>query len=123
MKLDHLVILLADLKTHLKFYETLLPLIGFEKKREHVFGNQDGIFIDLKQAKEAGYEYRRFAPGLNHMGFVAPERESIAKVSQAMSEAGFDVPEVQTFEEGEAIFFKDPEGMRIELAFYFTPVE
>jgi hypothetical protein len=32
-----------------------------------------------------------------------------------MRDAGYEVPEVQNFGEGVAVFLKDPDGMRIEI--------
>jgi catechol 2,3-dioxygenase-like lactoylglutathione lyase family enzyme len=118
MKLDHIVILFSDLEAGLPFYETLLPLIGFRKTRDHVFGNEDGVHLDLKQASLPEQRYRRHAPGLNHLGFTAADRAAIESVQQAMSAAGFEVPEIQEFSDGSAIFLKDKEGMRIEIASY-----
>jgi lactoylglutathione lyase len=118
MKLDHIVILLSDLEAALPFYETLLPLIGFTKTRDHVFGNEDEVFLDLKQAANAAHRYERYAPGLNHLGFTAPDRKALKAVRQAMAAAGFEVPEIQEFGDGRAVFFKDAEGMRIEVASY-----
>jgi catechol-2,3-dioxygenase len=118
MKLDHIVILLADLEAGLPFYETLLPLIGFTKTREHVWGNTDEVYLDLKQANQPEHRYQRHSPGLNHIGFTAPGREAIEAVQQAMAAAGFEVAEIQEFGDGSALFLKDLEGMRIEVASY-----
>lgn len=118
MKLDHIVILLSNLESNLPFYEALLPKIGFTKTKANVFGNADGNYIDFRQAEDPEHEYRRFSPGLNHIGFTAPDRETIVRIQSEMVEAGFEVPEIQEFPDGSAIFFKDNEGMRIELASY-----
>ncbi len=118
MKLDHMVILLSDLESNIRFYEVLLPKIGFKKDRDYVFGNADGVYLDFRQAEYSEHEYRRFSPGLNHLGFTAPDRETIVRIQSEMAEAGFDVPEIQEFPEASAIFFKDSEGMRVELASY-----
>jgi lactoylglutathione lyase len=118
MKLDHIVILLSDLKRNLGFYEALLPLIGFTKERDHVFGNKDGLYLDFKQSQLPEHSYQRYAPGLNHLGFTAPDVETILDIQSKMSKAGFDVPELQHFPGSEALFFKDAEGMRVELTNY-----
>ena len=121
MKLDHIVILLADLESNLGFYETLLPLLGFEKTRDHVFGNEDGLFLDFKQAGQPDHTYQRHAPGLNHLGFTATDSAAVVAVQSAMAKAGFEVPGIQHFPDGDALFLKDAEGMRIEVASYHTP--
>jgi lactoylglutathione lyase len=115
MKLDHLVILLSDLEANLPFYETLLPLLGFEKTRDHVWGNEEGSYLDFRQAREPEHGYHRHAPGLNHLGFAAPDRAAIERIAAAMSAAGFEVPAIQEFPDGSAIFFKDADGMRVEV--------
>ena len=52
------------------------------------------------------------------MRFTAPDRQTLARLQFTMSEAGFDVPEIQSFDDGSAIFFKDHDGMRIEVGVY-----
>ncbi|NNL94667.1 MAG: glyoxalase [Xanthomonadales bacterium] len=118
MKLDHMLILLSDLANHIGFYDALLPMMGFEKQRDHVFANDDGVHLDFRAAEDPDHEYRRFSPGLNHLGFTAPNLDVLEKLRAEMSRKGFMVPDIQQFEDGHAIFFKDPEGMRIEVGYY-----
>lgn len=118
MKLDHIVLLASDLAGSLEYYELLLPLMGFRKTGDHVFADEGGISIDLRQAGDADHEYRRYAPGLNHLGFTAATLEDMAQVEHALREAGYPVPERQSFGDDVALFLKDPDGMRIEIAVY-----
>ena len=118
MKLDHIVLLLGDLDRSLPYYEALLPLLGFAKNRNHVWGSSDGLYIDLKQASEPDHGYRRYGVGLNHLGFTAPSREALEEVAKAMRRAGFEVPEIQTLGRDTALFMKDPDGIRFEITFY-----
>ena len=118
MKLDHIVINASDLEASLPWYEVLLPLIGFSKSRDHVFGNDDGLFIYLRQASESHHTYQRFGPGINHFGVVAENVDRIQSVRDAMIGAGFDAPELQTFPDGKAVFFADADGFRIEIGCY-----
>ena len=118
MKLDHIVLLLGDLEASLPYYEALLPLLGFARSRDHVWGNDDGVYLDFKQATEVGDGYRRFGVGLNHLGFTAPSREALGRVAAEMAAAGFEVPEFQTFGSDIALFMKDRDGIRFEITFY-----
>lgn len=118
MKLDHLVIQLSDRAAGLPFYEALLPLLGLSKTRDQVFANEDGTHLDFRQAREPEHTYRRYAPGLNHLGFTAPDRATLERIRQAMAAAGFEVPEIQDYPDGSAIFFKDADGMRVEVGTY-----
>ncbi len=115
LKLDHIVLLLSDLKRCVPFYDRLLSLLGFEKLREHVFVNAEAIYFDLRQAVEPEYGYNRNAPGLNHLAFAATNRAQIVEIGEAMAAAGFEVPAIQEFSDGCALFLRDADGMRVEL--------
>ena len=116
--MDHLVILVSDMNRSLHFYGTLLPLLGFHKTSGMLFANAQGITFDFRQAVKTATPYERYAPGLNHIGFTAASREQIEAVLEHMRTQGFAVPEIQNLEGDQAIFFKDPDGMRIELTAY-----
>lgn len=118
MKLDHIVILVRDLDASLPWYAAMLGAIGFAKQRDRVWGNEDGLFIDLKQADPDTADYARYAPGLNHLGFTAPDLAALDRVRAEMAQAGFDVPEMQYHGCETATFFRDPDGMRIEVTHY-----
>lgn len=115
MKLDHIVLFLSELDRCVSFYDALLPLLGFRKLRDHVFVNTEAVHFDLRQASEPERGYHRFAPGLNHLAFTAESREHIERIGGAMAAAGFDVPAIQEFPDGSALFLKDLDGIRIEL--------
>jgi len=68
MKLDHLVLLASNLADSTRHYGIILPVLGFEKSRDGVWINSDGIAIDLRAAEDA-QAYKRYAPGLNHFPF------------------------------------------------------
>lgn len=117
MQLDHLVVMVRSLERSLPWYGAMLDAIGFEKTRDHVWWN-GAVAIDLKEAEPGTHDYQRRGPGLNHLGFTAPDRAAFDHVRHAMQSAGFDVPETQQFGSEIATFFKDPDGMRIEVALY-----
>ncbi len=117
MQLDHMVVLVRSLERSLPWYSAMLGAIGFEKTRDHVWYN-GLVAIDLKEAEAGTRDYERRGPGLNHLGFTAPDRSALDAVRAAMAEAGFEVPDVQTFGAEQATFFKDPDGMRVEVTVY-----
>ena len=115
MKLDHIVLYLSDMERCVPFYDALLPQLGFEKLRDHVYANAESIHFDLRPASEPERGYHRYAPGLNHIAFTADSRERIVEIRDAMAAAGFEVPEIQEFSDGSAIFLRDLDGMRVEV--------
>jgi catechol-2,3-dioxygenase len=118
MKLDHVVLLVGSLERSLPYYEALLPMIGFEKSRDHVWGNGDGVYLDFKEATEPGDGYRRYGIGLNHLGFTAPSKEAVEAIAEGMRKAGFEVPALQRLGNSWALFMKDLDGMRFEITYY-----
>ena len=55
MKLDHIVLYLSDLDRCMPFYDRLLPLLGFEKTRDHVFANAEAIDLSFEPGSTAAY--------------------------------------------------------------------
>lgn len=113
-----MVIMVRSLETSLPWYEAMLGLLGFAKTRDHVWANAEGVAIDLRQANAGTADYGRYAPGLNHLGFTAPDKAAMDEVRKGMAAAGFDVPDMQHFGPDSATFFRDPDGMRVEIAVY-----
>ncbi len=118
MKLDHMVVMVRSLEASLPWYTAMLGAIGFAKTRDHVWFSDDGLAIDLMQAEPGTRDYERRGPGLNHLGFTAPDMAALDRVRTAMAAAGFDVPQKQHFSTETATFFKDPDGMRVEVTVY-----
>lgn len=117
MKLDHIVLMVRSLESSLGWYECLLAKLGFEKTRNNVWYDGE-IAIDVKEADPASRDYERYGPGLNHLGFMAPDEAALDSVRDAMARAGFAVPEKQRLGSDIATFFKDPDGLRIEVTVY-----
>ncbi len=118
MKFDHIVLLASDLDASLPWYAAVLGAIGFRKTREHVWLNEADQAIELKQAVDPEHEYRRHGVGMNHVAFTAASLEEIERVAAAVRDAGFEVAAIQSFDADCALFLKDPDGMRIEIAAY-----
>lgn len=117
-KLDHLTLLGRSLEKSRAFYATLLPLLGFSESKPGIFGNKEGLFIQLLAAKEGTSDYARYAPGLNHMGFCADGPESVQHIRDCMEQAGYQVPPIQILDGATALFIPDPDGLRIEITYY-----
>ena len=116
MKLDHVVIAASDLERSAAWWSAVMAAVGFGATRQWVWVNAQGIAIDLRQAQEPEHAYQRFGPGVNHLAVAAPSREAVDTVRAAVAEAGFDVPALQHFGESVALFLRDPDGLRLEVA-------
>jgi lactoylglutathione lyase len=118
LKIDHVTLLVGSIETSMPYYETLLPLLGFFKKRDHVFTDGEGFFFQFGQAEHDTPPYRRYGAGMNHLGFAAPDAATVHRVREAMAVAGFPVPEIQKLGAATALFMKDPDGIRFEVTHY-----
>ena len=118
LKIDHVTLLVGSLEASMPYYDTLLPLLGFAKKRDHVWTDGQGFFFQFMQAHDGMPPYQRYGIGLNHLGFAAPDVETVHRVRAAMAAAGFPVPEIQCLGAATALFMKDPDGIRFEITHY-----
>ena len=119
--LDHIVIYAADTTASGRFYARLLGMLGFEKRRNHVFA-RDGLFIDIRAALHDSPPQSRGQRGVDHIGFKAATRGAVDQVHASLHEAGFE-GRLITFENGDyALFLPDPDGVRIEITCYADPL-
>jgi catechol 2,3-dioxygenase-like lactoylglutathione lyase family enzyme len=118
MKIDHITLMVSSFDNSMPFYEHLLPLLGFSKKRNHVWTDGEGFFFQFLQAKPGTSPYQRYGAGMNHLGFGAASAGQVHAIRAAMQAAGFEVPDVQNLDGAVAIFMKDPDGMRFEITCY-----
>jgi len=118
LKVDHVTILVKSLNDSMPYYSQLLELIGFIKLRDFVWTDDNGFFLQFNQAKDGSSKYERYGAGMNHIGFSAPSSEFVINVQSKMKAAGFDVPDIQHFDGVDALFMKDPDGIRFEITYY-----
>lgn len=117
-KLDHVTLLVSSLQASMPYYDALLPLLGFTKRRDHIWHDGSGFYFQFREAEPGTRPYERYGAGMNHLGFGVPDEETVARIRSAMEEAGFAVPEIQNFGGASALFMKDPDGIRFEVTYY-----
>lgn len=125
--LHHVEINVSDLASSRAFYDWLLPLMGYTPYQEWKQGfsyrlNETYLVFVQTEAAFLDRPYHRKAPGLNHLAFHA-DPALIQRVSQALAQKGipFLYPDRHPYAAGEnalALFFEDPDRLKIELAAY-----
>jgi lactoylglutathione lyase len=118
LKVDHLTLMVGSLAASMPYYDALLPLLGFEKLRPHVWSDGTGFHLQFFQAKPDTRPYERYGAGMNHLGFSAPSAAAVEAIRGAMDRAGFPVPEIQNLGGATALFLRDPDGIRVEVSHY-----
>lgn len=117
---DHVVLLATSLEASLPYYDALLPLLGFEKFKDHYWRSPHVFIIQLLEARPGTRPYERYGAGVNHLGFSVESAAAVRDVRAAMEARGFAVPDIQDLGGVTALFMKDPDGVRFEIS-YFPP--
>ncbi len=121
MELDHLVLTVSNLATSVAHYDRVFPLLGFRKDRDHVWTNEQHIFVELRQARDPGHAYVRQGVGLNHLGVRAQSRAHVDQLVASLRAAGVDAPAPMVIDEAYVCFVPDPDGIRIEIGYDPAP--
>lgn len=128
----HIDLNVTDVSASRAFYGLLLSFLGYAQvtdKPDHCewdlmpdAGGRPGASIGIKQcdAEEAGHVHRRYAPGLHHLAWRAESREAVDAVHRLAVEAGvtvLDAPAHYPQYSGDyyAVFFEDPDGIKLEV--------
>ena len=124
--LNHISLNVNDIAKSRAFYDRLLPALGYRLLYEQpdTFGytGADGLKLYFSVAKPEvrGEAFNRYRVGLHHLALNAPDRAFVDAVHKKLVEWGvtiLDAPaEYPKYEPGYyAVFFLDPDGMKLEV--------
>jgi len=125
-RIHHIDLTVSDLAAATAFYEAVLPLMGFRRLPDAPEGpiwTGESVEIGLQAARlQRGHD--RYAPGLHHLAFRAPGRPDVDRTYSQLRALGvrvLDAPaEYPAYGPGYyAVFFADPDGIKLEYA--YTP--
>lgn len=113
------------------FYAPVLGFLGYEKVEDTPeftlwWSPALQAGVNLWQAKPAlaGRAHDRYAPGLHHLAFAAESRAQVDALHRLLGEIGaavLDPPAEYEYTPGYyAVFFADPDGIKLE--YVFTPI-
>jgi glyoxylase I family protein len=131
----HVDLTVRDPKASFALYNAVLTLLGYrlDRESERGFGweldTQYGSHsIDLVRASPEGAarEHDRFSPGLHHLAWRLDSREDVDRMHDLLVRIGAEVldapAEYPQYNRGRgyyAVFFSDPDGLKLECV--FTP--
>ncbi|MCK1994790.1 hypothetical protein GW626_19475 [Peribacillus muralis] len=123
--LHHIELYVSDLERTVDFWGWFLEEMGYESFQEWESGKSwrlGGMYIVFVQAKTRFLDvpYHRGRVGLNHLAFHASSRQQVDEVTRKLEDRGISVlyADKHPFAGGEnhyAVFFEDPDRMKVEL--------
>ncbi len=127
--IHHVDLSVRDIAASTAFYDRLMPLLGFRRVTASPDGSPSwggaGVEIGLQPARSPG-GYDRYAPGLHHLAFTAPSRGAVDDLHRRLVDLGVtvldapaDYPQYAPDTGYYAVFFADPDGVKLEYA--YTP--
>jgi catechol 2,3-dioxygenase-like lactoylglutathione lyase family enzyme len=141
--LDHIDMSISDPERSIPFYAAFFGALGYKRYRsdEAGFGGPkptraawfmrrpDGGFFALEvrpaSSESRGRAHDRYAPGLHHLAFQAESRKAVDEIHEAMRAAGARVLDPPADYGGKpgymegyyAVFFADPDGIKLEVVY------
>ena len=120
--IDHLVISVGDFETSKKFYAPLMAFLGFDVEAEYegsMMGWANGktlFWIAAADAEGRKHKYRKGDIGFHHYAFRLRSRADVDALQAYLEEQGATIvdPAGEYYDDYYAVFFLDPDGMKLE---------
>ncbi len=127
---DHLDLVVSDLERSLSFYTQLLGPLGFTRtseiegergERVVYIGGSGGPAVSLRARQSDAHPtpYDRYALGIHHLAFAAASREQVEERAAWLRDRGVEIesgPKEYDYTPGYyAVFFYDPDGIKLEI--------
>src|SRR6185312_971608 len=108
--IHHLDLVVSDLERSLAFYRGLLQPLGYVR---------EGPIVRERQSEAHGVPYDRYAVGVHHVAFAATSRSMVHERTAWLAEQGVTIesgPREYDYIPGYfAVFFYDPDGIKLEI--------
>ena len=126
--IDHLVIRVSDLERSKRFYDQVLGFMGFEREWEFgtIVGWNNGVtmfWIGEADAQGKRHKHRAGDVGYHHYAFELAAREEVDELHAFLKSQKVEIVDppaaYPSYGEGYyAVFFLDPDGLRLEAVFF-----
>lgn len=125
-RLHHIDITVTNLEASTSFYDFCLTEMGFRRIADVDEGPLwagDAVEVGL-QGSKIDSRHDRHSPGLHHLAFWADSREAVDEFHSKLVERGVEILDAPALYEKYAagyyaLFFSDPDGIKLE--YVFTP--
>jgi len=123
----HTKIAVSDFEESYCFYEAILDELEYKQvlKDDDTAGwsSPQGYGVWISQAEIPNYKYKFDAPGLHHLCLKADSPETVDRIYQLLLKKNvfvFNAPQKypEYTDKYYAVFFADPDGIKLEVAYY-----
>ncbi len=125
--IDHIYLAVRDLDVSRRFYDVAMRILGFRSGTFAIDGDEHASYHNrhfgfvLRPAR-SDRAHDAYAPGLHHFCLRVEDAADVDRVARELGEAGIDVTPPRLYPEYApdyyAIFFTDPDGIRLEVTNY-----
>ena len=119
--IDHLVIKVSDYQKSKSFYSRLFAFLGFQlsDEFEDAIGWTNGktrFWIGAADAQGKKHKYRIGDVGFHHYAFELRNRKDVDGLQAFLQELGATIvdPAGEYYDDYYAVFFLDPDGLKLE---------
>ena len=124
--IDHLVLSVGDFARSREFYDKLLGFLGFKLKYDYSemagWSNKKTLFwIAAADTQGRKHKYRKGDIGFHHYAFECSSRKDIDDLGAFLEKNDvkiFDPPGEYYDDKYYAVYFADPDGMKLEAMVY-----
>lgn len=125
--IDHVFLTVRDVEESRRFYDVVMKVLGFRGGTFEIDGevhaswyNRHFGFVLRPARSDAAHD--PYAAGLHHFCLRVDGPEDVDDVARALAEAGIEVSEPRLYPQYApdyyAVFFDDPDGIRLEVTNY-----
>ena len=125
--IDHVYVTVSNLERSERFYDTVMEVLGFRKNRFQIGGEPHIQYYNrhfgyvLRPAR-AARAHDPYAPGLHHLCFRVENEAAVSEAAAKLKAKNIPVGEPKCYPEYApdyfAVFFSDPDGLRLEITNY-----
>jgi catechol 2,3-dioxygenase-like lactoylglutathione lyase family enzyme len=127
--IDHLVLSVGDFDRSKEFYKKLLGFLGFKLKYEYseMAGWSNGktlFWIAAADAQGKKHKYRKGDIGFHHYAFELSSRKDVDELGAFLEQNGMTIvdPPGEYYDSNYyAVYFTDPDGMKLEGMIWAPP--
>lgn len=123
--LDHIYITVSNFKRSEAFYDLIMQRFGFRKGSKPIAGEPHAHYFNqhlqysIRPAKGTFSAHNPYSPGIHHICFQVPDRQSVDEAFTALQSLAIEASSPQEYPEYNddyyALFFTDPDGIRLEV--------